>query len=329
MNILIRLPNWLGDVVMSLPFIERVKEIYPAAAIEVIVKKGLEPVLENIKSVNAIHSFSKAEYKGLQGVYKYGRMLGASKVYDIFFCLPGSFSAAFMAYGTKAKVRIGYKNEMRSLLLTHSYKKPQGLHRVEEYVALINKYVGKNKQPNSIVMPQHNDFLKEKYIVVNINSEAVSRQLPASKAAELITLLQQQFLLPIKLIGGANDVIHVQKVYESLASKNNIEVLAGKTKLAELITVIKNAAFMLSTDSGPAHIAGALKVPVVILFGAGNEKNTGPYHNAKAIVVRNGLLPCEPCVKNTCKLQALPLCLVQLDTQKIIDAIHQLVGEKV
>jgi len=80
---------------------------------------------------------------------------------------------------------------------------------------------------------------------------------------------------------------------------------------------------MLSTDSGPAHIASALKVPLVVLFGAGNELNTGPYFNNLAHVVRNGRLPCEPCVKNTCKLQTLPLCLVQLNTAKVLHAIKE------
>ncbi len=77
---------------------------------------------------------------------------------------------------------------------------------------------------------------------------------------------------------------------------------------------------MLTTDSGPAHVANALGTPAIVLFGAGNENNTAPYNNNKKII-RLNKLSCEPCLKNRCKLYEVPQCLQQLDTGFIISQV--------
>ncbi len=157
---------------------------------------------------------------------------------------------------------------------------------------------------------------------MNINSESITSRLPVEKAVELITLVQQQFFLPIKLIGALKERAFVDEVIALLPQKNNLENIAGETSLHQLQTLIQNATLMITSDSGPAHIGSASNIPLVVITGAGDERNTGPYNNPKAIAVRNGKLPCEPCVKNYCKLAPLPQCLVQMQMQKAIDAAH-------
>jgi len=122
-NILIRLPNWLGDVVMSTAFVKAVKDTYPDAAVDFIVKKGLDFLLDHFPVHQHRYIFSKEEYKGLNGAMKFGKKIKQQQKYDLFFCLPDSFSSAVMAYASGAKKRIGFKNEMRSLLLTNTFAK--------------------------------------------------------------------------------------------------------------------------------------------------------------------------------------------------------------
>ena len=76
--------------------------------------------------------FSKDVYKGLGGLRKFGKMIAAQKEYDLFFCLPDSFSSAMMGYATAAKQRIGFKKELRSVFLTQTYAKKKNIHRVEK-----------------------------------------------------------------------------------------------------------------------------------------------------------------------------------------------------
>src|SRR6185312_6407649 len=107
MKILIRLPNWLGDVVMSTAFVSAVRQFYPDAQVDVIIKKELGGIASLIPGINKVHLFSKQEYPALSGVYRFGKTLQAEK-YDLFFCLPASLSSAVMGWATKAKKRIGF-----------------------------------------------------------------------------------------------------------------------------------------------------------------------------------------------------------------------------
>jgi heptosyltransferase II len=77
---------------------------------------------------------------------------------------------------------------------------------------------------------------------------------------------------------------------------------------------------MVSTDSGPAHLANALGTHTIVLFGAGKESNTAPYNKELRNIIRLGELSCEPCEKNVCVRYGIPQCLERLDTNRIIEA---------
>lgn len=328
MRILVRLPNWLGDVMMSASFIKKLHQTFPDAEIEVIIKKGLEEVVQRFEHINSIHVFAKQEFSGLKGAYKFGSNLSIQKNWDFFFTLPDSFSAAAMAFASAAKHRIGYLNEFRSFLLTHAFNKPAGLHRVEEYCALIDLYGNKEYSTQTIPTYSLNKIdsivSSEKYIIVNLNSEAISRRMPPEQSVHLLEMLRAKFNHVIKIIGAPQDINFIENVYSQIKEKSGIENLAGSTSLSQLFPLFQNAALVVSTDSGPAHIAAAYNTPLVVIFGAGNENNTGPFKNNQAAVVRHGKLPCEPCVKNTCRLAPLPVCLTELDLNKILKAIDDL-----
>ena len=121
MNILVRLPNWLGDMVMSTSFMQTLQTVYPGAATDVIVKKGLDSLVDFIPVINKRYIFSRDEWKGLSGAIRFGRKIKSEKKYDLFFCLPDSFSSAGMGWATGATERIGFKKELRSFFLTKSY----------------------------------------------------------------------------------------------------------------------------------------------------------------------------------------------------------------
>ncbi|MBK6826007.1 MAG: glycosyltransferase family 9 protein [Chitinophagaceae bacterium] len=143
MNILIRLPNWMGDMVMSSAFVKAVRDLYPDAAIDLIAKKGIDVLLDFFPEHGQRFVFSKDEFPGLSGAWKFGKRIRQQKKYDLFFCLPDSLSSAVMAYATGAAKRVGYRKEGRGLLLTASFNKKAGLHRVEEYQDLLQQFTGK------------------------------------------------------------------------------------------------------------------------------------------------------------------------------------------
>jgi heptosyltransferase II len=320
MKILIRLPNWLGDMVMSIYFVHEVRRQYPNAEVSVIAKKGFEGLLQYFPPLKHQFIFSKQEYKGLRGLYRFGRKINAAEKFDLFFCLPDSFSSAFMAWATGAKQRIGYKKEKRNFLLTQAFERNCGQHRVEQYLDLLRLFNGRVFQRPLLQglaprAPQRHG------IIVNIHSEASSRRIPKEKAIELLDLLSHKTDEPILLIGGPNDVDYTRSVAEALYRPQRIINMAGKTSLPQLVQLFSEAKAMLSSDSGPAHLAAASGLPLVVLFGAGDEQETGPCYEAPAKVIRLGKLSCEPCRRNECKFGIPPPCLTDLENERVLEAV--------
>jgi heptosyltransferase-2 len=326
MKILVRLPNWLGDMVMSVGFLGQLERCYPGADISVIAKKGIHELLPFFPPTEHQFIFSKDDHKGMSGLWRFGREIRRKQKFDLFFCLPDSFSSAFMGMATGASPRTGYKNELRQIFLTHSYTKPAGLHRVEEYTALLERFSGKKAEGINVSLKHH--FEKKDHVVVNINSEASSRRLTEDKAVEVLTQLRNSISQKIIMIGAPKEKDFVDKVIARLPVNEGIESVAGKTTLRELASILASARLMFTTDSGPAHLSNALGTDTIVLFGAGNEKNTAPYNQRLRTVIRLGQLSCEPCTKNVCIRYGLPQCLERLDTPMMIATVKQHLGHE-
>jgi heptosyltransferase-2 len=322
MKILIRLPNWLGDIVMSTAFITAVKQLYPDAEIDVIIKKELSSIATLIPALNKIYSFSKQEFKGLSGVYTFGKNLRTEK-YDIFFSLPDSISSAVMGWAIGAKQRVGYSKEGGFFLLTKVGKKPKNAHRVDEYISLLEQFSGKIIIDKKVKVKLNTKPAgSNNLILVNFNSEAESRRMPLNKGISLINLLTNAFKESIfAFIGSPKDAEHVEQVIINAENKHQLKNYTGKTDLVGLADLMAGAKVLLTTDSGPAHLANSVGTPVIALFGAGNEHNTAPYNKSNVTVLRAEKLNCEPCVRNTCQLYGIPKCMELLDELQIINTL--------
>lgn len=321
MNILIRLPNWLGDMVMSSAFVRAVQEQYPGATVDLVAKKGIEVLLDLFPPHGERYVFSKEEYKGLGGAWRFGKLVAKRKKYDLFFCLPDSFSSAVMGFATGAKRRIGYRKEARGFLLTSCFSKRKDLHRAEEYVDLLQQFAG-NIMASPVVQLSGTGTQKGNAVIININSEAFSRRLPEEKAVRIIEAVREKITNELILVGAKTEKKFVETVFSKLKNKQQIQNRAGETDLGQLSDLFSNAALVLSTDSGPAHLANALGTHTLVLFGAGEERKTAPYNKANRTVIRLGKLSCEPCVSNTCKKYSLPECLVRLDEAVIVKEVQ-------
>jgi lipopolysaccharide heptosyltransferase II len=321
MKILIRLPNWLGDVVMSTAFIQAVLEFFPDAKVDVIIKKELNGIASLIPGLQTIHPFSKQEYKGLPGVYRFGKKLKSEK-YDLFFNLPSSLSSLVMGWATGAKKRIGFGKEGGFFLLTDVYKKPYNVHRVDEYISLLEQFTGKTIKSKQVKLNIKNlEKINNNRVLINFNSEAESRRMPVDKGRAIVNLLVETFKdTRFIFIGSSKEADFVDQIIAGTNS-DRIENFAGKTDLVSLSNLMAASSAVLTTDSGPAHLANSVGTPTIVLFGAGNEHNTAPYNKQNLTVLRYGKLSCEPCVKNTCELYGIPKCMQLLDELQIVNAL--------
>ncbi|MDB5252258.1 MAG: glycosyltransferase family 9 protein [Flaviaesturariibacter sp.] len=329
MKILVRLPNWLGDMVMAVGFLDQLRRAYPEAAISVIAKKGIHTLLPFFPPLDHIFVFSKQDNKGAGGAWRFGRSIRKQETFDLFFSLPDSFSAGIMGFATGARRRIGFSKEGRGIFFTKTVRKPAGLHRVDEYVRLLEEGTGMPASTTAVRLTA--DAPRTNTIIVNINSEASSRRLTVAKAVEMITAVRLETGAEIILVGAPNEKPFIDSVC-ALLDVDGITNRAGSTALPELATLMASARLVLSTDSGPAHLANALGTPTVVLFGAGDETNTAPYNKANLSIVRLGKLSCEPCRKNTCVRYDIPQCLEQLNSYAIAALINkqlELHGERI
>lgn len=321
MKILVRLPNWLGDVVMSTAFVNAVRQIYPDAVLDVIIKKELSGIASFVPGLRHVYPFSKQEHNGLSGVYRFGKKFRSEK-YDLFFCLPDSLSSAVMGWATNAKKRIGFGKEGRFFLMTNSYKKPANLHRTDEYVSLLEQFTGKKIGGRVVKLEVPGKAAKTELVVINFNSEAVSRRMPVDSGTHLINTLTHTFkTTKFALVGSPKEKEYIDELLSGAENMERLENYAGKTSLDGLCTLMASAKAVLTTDSGPAHLANSLGVPTVVLFGAGNELNTAPYNKQHLNIIRAGKLECEPCVRNTCKLYGIPKCMQLIDEMEVTNAL--------
>ena len=209
------------------------------------------------------------------------------------------------------------------IFLTKTYKKPKNLHRVEEYIYLLEQFNNKKASNKEVRLTiEKSNAPSNKKVLINFNSEASSRRMPIDKALSILNACTKAFPnQTFSFIGAPKEADFVEQII-SLANPNpNFENLAGKTNLLNLCHLMAESTLMLTTDSGPAHLANSIALPVIVLFGAGNELNTAPFNKQDLTVIRYGELNCEPCVKNTCKLYSKPKCMEMLSELQIISAM--------
>ncbi len=379
-HILVRMPNWLGDMVMAAWFIRDLQVQFPNAELHLIVKTPLRELARLFPGHTNLIFFNKNQWPGLIGSLRFARWALRSIPYDYFFCLPNSFSSAWMGYYSSARIRIGYKNEFRNFLLSHSLKKPAGLHRVDDYRYLLHRWFPERGEhlptttppatlsPGSLpalggqpalgglpapgahttqeehlaqVILQHPHprnpiHLMENgiTIVLNINSQAPSRRLTLEGWQRIIMELRRRlkesltedfsrvrFYLP----GSQSEESRVRQLIDMAGDDNDLIDCCGRTDLLQLADLMKRARLVISSDSGPAHLANAYHTPTIVLFGAGNEKSTAPYCPDSLRIIKNDSLKCRPCVKNHCPLKANH-CLESLSPEFIADTAIELLN---
>lgn len=329
LKILVKLPNKLGDTIMATSFLRAIKNYYPESQLDLIMAKGLTDLVYFMPYIDRVYAFSKNEYSGLIGNYKFGKMIAKNGKYDLFFCLPFSFSSALAGFFTGSKIRVGYNTEQRSFLLTKSIKRPTGLHIVEEFNYLLECYTGKKIEFKTLnFRPEIEPSFKlsnNRKLILNIKSGPPSRSIPIEKAISIIKSLLERYSYEIILTGAPNEKDYIMQVKNEFMDNDRVIDLAGKTNLLELAYVISKAECMITSDSGNAHVANAVGTPTVVLFGAAHDHRAKPYDRSISKTLRLHDLECAPCQSEYCKYND-NRCLANIENTSIFTAMEELLN---
>ena len=330
LKILVKLPNKLGDTIMATSFLLALKKYFPNSKVDVILAKGISELKYFMPYINHFHEFSKTEYSGVIGNYKFGKMISKHEIYDLYFCLPFSFSSAISGFFTKSQKRIGHNTENRGFLFTNSYRLPSGLHVVEDFLNLLENFLGKKIDYDAPKLEFQNaiefNLPGKDYIVLNVRSGPPSRFIPISKAVEIIKVLKEKYPYEIVLTGAPFEKEYIDEIEVNVTSNYPVINLAGKTSIIELGWVLKNATAMISTDSGNAHFANALGTKTVVLFGAGLQSRCHPYNKELLRSLQLLDLDCVPCRSEHCKSND-NRCLANIENDSIVAAMEELMSK--
>lgn len=332
MKILIIKPSSLGDVIHALPFLKAIKDSFPESRVDWVISKSLKDLLDGNPLINELIVFDKDAWKDprrlpatLRDIIKFRKRLG-SRYYEIIADLQGLLRSGLITFFTPGALKIGFADarEGSSLFYGKKVNTDSAVHAVDKNLLMARSTGAKIEK---IEFPLHVDVeardsiqkilgSSDKYIVAAPSSRWQSKQWPPEYFASLISRID----MPVVLIGSLSDRVTAEEIMAE--SPGNIIDLCGKTNLKELVALIADARAVVSNDSGPMHIAVALKRPVVSMFGPTDYERTGPYgwQRNKDLNVIRASVQCSPCFKRKC---SEPDCMRKISVEMVYDALKQ------
>lgn len=338
-KIIVRMPNWIGDVVLSTPALHLLRKNFPLASITLLAKKWVAPALEANPDVDRIIVMTEKEsYPELV------RKIMANK-FDTGILFPNSFSSALLFRLAHISKRVGYSTDGRSILLTKRIKRPSDFkkeHQILYYLQLIEKYLSAMQNSNQIVrsnrkmvkpiwniteeerawadeLLQNNTSSQKKLIGINPGAAhgPAKRWFP-ERFAEVGNELVQRYDAEIAIFGSPDERKIVASIVKMM--KFNPLNLAGETNLRDLAALISRCALFITNDTGAMHIAAALETPIVAIFGPTDPARTAPWGNGHIIVQKK--IRCSPCMRKKCP-ERHHKCMNKVEAQEVLKAAEQ------
>ncbi len=337
MNILIVKLSAIGDVIHTLPSLSALRRLYPEAHITWVVEESAADLVINHPYLNSVlvsrrKSWSRDLIRGqvrgpLSEVKNFIKIL-RQRNYDLVIDFHGLFKSSVIVYLSRGKRKLGYDSwqELSGLFLNEKIPEDRNKHAVDRYLDF-PRYLGAEIDKVEFTLPSDNKA-KEKVLrllrkrkledknFVAINPIALweTKLWSNEKFACLADLINNKLSLKVVFTGSE------EKSIKEITSLMNTEYVnfGGKTTLLDLAYLYKKACMVITTDSGPMHLAAAVGTPVVALFGPTDPARTGPY-GAGHTIVRTGL-SCSPCFLKKCSTKQ---CMQDISPEQVFAVVEK------
>ena len=325
-NVLIRGTNWIGDVVMTFPAISAVRATLPHARITVLVKPWVADLVRMHPAVDEVMIYERpGRHDGIGGLWRLSRELRLMH-FDAAILLQNAIEAAIISRLAGIPIRAGYSTDARGFLLSHPVARTQEIRKVHQtlYYLEMLKALGfrSSERTVRITLAEQDREAAERRLeeygltgrrpLVGMAPGAAygpaKRWFPERFAAVADRLIGR-FSCPVLLFGGAGDRASTEAVQS--AAQNSFIDIASRTTLRETISLIARCDLFITNDSGLMHVAGALGIPTVAIFGSTNPETTFPMGERTAIVRQ--AVDCSPCLKKECPTDFKCMDLVSVD----------------
>lgn len=333
-KILVVAPAWIGDMVMSQALLKLLKKQYADnCQIDLLVNSWAYDVVKRMPEVTNVHlnPFKHGEL-GLFKRIKLGRQLLKFK-YDQAFILPNSFKSGLIPFFARIVKRTGFVGEMRYIFINDCYKldKVSFPLMVERFCVLANHghKVAQINNP-SLTIDLDNQATALNNLGLNLTQKVIclcpgaeygpAKRWPAGHFANLATQLQEQGY-QVWIMGSHKEKTIAEEIITEAALKHHLYNLCGRTTLVEVIDLFAAAYAVVTNDSGLMHVAAAVNITLIAIYGSSSPDFTPPL-SSKAIIKKIDM-ECSPCFARTCRFGHYQ-CLYEVLPEQILMQISQL-----
>jgi heptosyltransferase-2 len=319
-RIVVRAPNWIGDVVLSLGAVRDLRRSFPASRISVLARPWVKDIYGAVREVDDVLPSlgPRRDAAALRGRF------------DLGVLLPNSFGTALALWLAGVKERWGYATEGRGVLLTRRARlraEIRGRSQVYYYRAMlagVGLEVSADPDVTLRCPPSWQEaavpLLKTSPRWIGLNPGAAfggaKRWLP-ERFAEAGDRLAEAHGASAAIVGSAAE----RPAAEAIAARMRApaRVLCGETTLPQLVGVLSQLDLLLTNDSGPMHLAAALGTPLVAVFGPTDPAETAPVGRHR--LVREPV-PCSPCLLRECPIDHR--CMTRIQVDRVVAAALEL-----
>jgi len=306
-NILVSRLKFMGDVILTLPLVQNLRVEYPEAKIYYLTARPYDQLLFNHADIDEVLSFD------LNNPVNQSKIISKllRKKFDISIDLFGNPRTALLSFLTGAKIRIGGDFRGRRVLYTHRINNSgMKLSSIEFHLNYLRPLgIEPNHAMPGLFVTDQEEAWAEKYIlsmgynmekpIIGIHAGATwpAKMWPAGRFAELAKMLKHELGAEIFFTAGPEDLDYVKKIISDYSIPVKIpEVLS----IRKLMAVIKQFSLFISNDCGPMHVAPALNIPTIGIFGPGEPEIWFPYQRGNGHRFIHKTLQCSRCGRDFC-----------------------------
>jgi len=326
-RVLVRATNWLGDAVMSLPAIRTIRQVFPHAHIAVVARPWVADLYARESSIDRVIPYTAQ--KGLATKREFANRLREFH-FDGAILLQNAFDAALMAWMANIPARIGYNRDGRGMLLTEAIAVPEPgeipRHERFYYLELLRRAGMIEKFPLSTGIRLGGIDAAREAGMAHLSSLGISGPVlgisPGAAYGNAKRWLPERFadvarrsknIAPAVLLFGSKSERPLCEQVAGVLDGMEVRNIAGETSLSEFIDLAAACRLFLTNDSGAMHVASALGVPTVSVFGATDDTTTGPTGPLARVVREHA--ECSPCLLRECPIDHR--CMTRVTAERV------------
>lgn len=327
----------MGDLILAVPSLRMIRGKFPEAFIGLLVDKKIAPLVSRSPYLDEVIPVERGRLSHLPYLLKIAKKI-RREGYEISVDLQNSKWTHLAAALAGVRERYGFKRGRLGFFLTrpvqdcgaqdgpvrHQFRvlSAVGVTQLSDFLELWTDPVSEERVEALLPAASEKDGRRTVGLVVGSSLKWPTKRWPAAFFAELADRLIKEKNCRVVLIGSGEDKSGLAEF--SPRSREGLIDLVGRTSVTDLVSVIKRLDALVTGDTAPLHVAGALKAKIVALFGPTDPRRHMP--PAAGAVVLNRRLACQPCYRGTCRYSEKLACLTRISVEEVFDAVCRLMA---